>query len=241
MKKLIKINTAHNVKIEYVAATLSERIIAFLLDQIVIWISILIISGVLVLFIRGPFNMVFMVVMFPILLFYTLVSELLNNGMTLGKSLLKIRVVKQDATQFSFYDHVTRWVFRLVDIWASLGTIASISIMSSPNSQRIGDFLSDTVVIKVSTSNRVSLSNIKNLNNLERHVPTYPSVVRLTEEDLLTIKETAKRYIRYKNEGHQKALDVLLVRIEEMLDIKPSGDPIKFIDTLIKDYVSLTR
>ena len=50
------------------------------------------------------------------ILFYTIVSETLLMGQTLGKKLVKIRVVKIDGYRASFLDYFIRWVMRFVDI-----------------------------------------------------------------------------------------------------------------------------
>ncbi|MGD2033946.1 MAG: RDD family protein [Bacteroidales bacterium] len=238
--KTIQINTTQNVSIEYKTATLIERIGAYLIDQIMIWASI----GILYLFVSIGVNspsLAFYLVMVPIFGFYSLAWEILNNGQSPGKKAIGLRVVKFTGEKIGLYDYIMRWAFRLVDIYATLGTIASLTIASSPRSQRIGDYLADTTVINVRAAGRLSLENIMQLGKLENHVITHPEVVQFTEEEMLLIKEVAFRYQKYRNEHHLKAVNQLLQRIEDHAGIKATGDPLAFLNSLIKDYVALTR
>src|SRR5690606_41820504 len=52
--------------------------------------------------------------------FYSLWTELVFNGQTLGKILFKIRVVKLDGYRAGFTEYFTRWAFRIVDFWTGL-------------------------------------------------------------------------------------------------------------------------
>ena len=79
------------------------------------------------------------------------------------------------------------------------------------------------------------------LNSLENHVVTYPEINQLSEEEMLLIKETAVRYTKYHTEGHSKAISLLVKKLETELDIKANGTHVEFLNTLIKDYVALTR
>lgn len=238
--KNIEINTTQNVVIEYKAATVVERALAFLLDQVILWASI----GILFLFVSAILNsgkFAFYIVFIPIFFFYTLCWEMFNNGQSPGKMAMGIRVVKINGEDIGFYDYFMRWAFRLIDIFASLGTLAALTITSSPRSQRIGDFLADTAVIKINNSGRLSLDRIMQLSNLENHVVTYPEITQFSEEEMLLIKETAIRFQKYPTEGHQQAVTLLVKKIEDELGIKAFGDRIEFLNILIKDYVALTR
>ena len=238
--KNIEINTTQNVVIEYKASTLIERILAYFLDLVIIWATI----GILYVFVAAATHSgqaAFYSVFLPISVFYHLIWEMFNNGQSPGKMALGIRVVKINGEEIGFYDYFMRWAFRLIDITVSAGTIAALTIASSPRSQRIGDFLADTAVIKITNSNRLSLERIMQLNSLENHVATYPEITQLSEEEMLLIKETTVRYAKYPTEGHKKAISALVKKIEDDLEIKAQGDKLEFLNTLIKDYVALTR
>ena len=236
--KNIEINTTQNVVIEYKAATLVDRGLAFILDQLILLaIFIVLYFAFSWLFITVPLSEYLLFI--PC--FYSLIWEMFNNGQSPGKMAMGIRVLKINGEEIGFYDYLMRWVFRLVDVYLSLGTLAALTIASSPRSQRIGDFLADTAVIKINDSGRLSFDRIMQLSNLENHVPTYPEITRLSEEEMLLVKEITIRYYKYPTEGHQKAIAQLIKKIEDELGIRATGDRIEFLNTLIKDYVALTR
>ncbi|MCX6231683.1 MAG: RDD family protein [Bacteroidetes bacterium] len=239
MKK-IEIITTQNVTIEYELASLFERIGAFLLDFFFIWSSIGILNLISAIF---SFNsdIFFFVTAIPIFFFYSLAFEILNNGQSLGKYLLKLKVVKLTNEKADFFDYIMRWTFRMIDIYFSLGTLAATLVYSSSNGQRLGDLLADTSVIKVLNKNRYMLQNVLKKNDVTDYEPKYPEVVSYTEKDMLLIKECLDRYVEHPTQGHKEALILLLNKIEAQLNIKIPKNAVEFLRTLIKDYVYLTR
>ena len=66
-----------------------------------------------------------------IFIFYSIAFEVFNNGQSLGKMAMKIRVIKASGGKPTFADYVARWMFRMVDVYLSLGALASILVTSS--------------------------------------------------------------------------------------------------------------
>ena len=81
-----------------------------------------------------------------IILFYFFILTYLNNGQTLGKMALGIRVVSLDDEKLSFFDCLVREVFaRYIQNFIK---ILYLIVSFSPQKQSLGDIFSDTVVIK---------------------------------------------------------------------------------------------
>lgn len=241
MKK-IDITTTQNVVIEYKAASTIERFLAWLIDIVTIGLGVLILYGIIALiFPPELMNTASLIFITPISLLYHLVFEILNNGASLGKLALGLRVVKLNNEPVSIYDYFMRWAFRLIDIAASSGIVAAITISSSPRNQRIGDYLADTTVIKLSKSGRFSLHRVMELESLKNYEPQYPEIVALSEKDMLVLKDVVERCILYPGKGATKALELSIDRIESILGIKAKERNTNFLKTLIKDYVALTR
>jgi len=240
MKK-IEIRTTHNVDIQYELATVFERIAAFIIDLVFIWLSI----GILMIFVSvfaGPNTKYgFYIVAVPIFVFYNLLFEVFNNGQSFGKKILKIRVVKIDGEKAGVTDYFLRWCFRWLDIYMSVGTLAILSMSSTQKSQRIGDMLADTTIIKVDPNRRQKLEYIFELQKADNHKVRYPEIVQFSEQDMLVIKETIDRYKKYPNYEHKQAIFMLVEKIKEELGIVPLKNKIEFLKILIKDYVVLTR
>jgi len=184
----LQINTTQNVKINFEAAGVGERLMAYLFD-LAIKIGYLIFCG----YIFGAFNNmdewsqigINTLLSLPVI-FYTLTLESLLEGQTLGKKVLNIRVVKIDGYQASISDYLVRWFFRIVD-FSMLG-LGFFVIIFSKRSQRIGDMAAGTSVISLKDKVSINHTILEDLN--ENYKPTYPNVIKLSDNDARIIKET---------------------------------------------------
>ncbi len=234
----LQINTTQNVIISYTAAGAGERLLAFGIDMIIKIGYLTILSAIF-----GVFeNMdewsqigINTVLSLPVI-FYTLVQELYLDGQTLGKRALSIKVVKIDGYQASLADYVVRWFFRIVDIYI-LG-LGFFFIAFGKKSQRIGDIVAGTSVISLKNNVRMSHTILENLK--DGFVPTYPSVIKLSDNDARIIKNTFT--VARENKDY-KTLIKLRNKIIEVAEIKESRhtNDIVFIDTVLKDYNYYTQ
>src|SRR6185295_722864 len=136
--RTIEITTTQNVTIEYELADTLNRILAFVVDFVIIIVSLFFLNLLASLFsISGPYFSWFVIL--PFFLFYSLISEIAADGQSWGKKAMGICVVKINGTKCSAGDYVIRWAFRLVDIYFSLGSIAALLIGSTERAQRLGD------------------------------------------------------------------------------------------------------
>ncbi len=237
----IDITTTQNVTIEYELATVIDRAISTIIDSAIILIGSLILFLFLLLVTSDPGVIKYLYIMAPASFFYHLLFETLNHGQTPGKKIMKIRVVKINGERPVFFDFLMRTVFRLVDITATLTTLALITISSSEKGQRLGDFFAETTVVRLLNFNNFGLDGVLSMDKLKSYKPAYPGVVQFKEEEMLLIKETLERYLLIKNKSHNDAFLMLIKKIEEQLNITAPKDKTLFLRTLIKDYVSMTR
>lgn len=242
--KGIEVKTTQNVLLEYELASLRDRIVAFLLDLVCIVIINALLSFVLfsVFKMYGYMETVASIMLSCVFIFYTLAFEVFNNGQSLGKKVMRIRVIKITGEKAMFYDYAGRWAFRMIDIYFSLGAIASMLIASSSKAQRIGDIVSNTAVIKVNPSVNLYLDDILKIQSRETYQPVYVQAKQLAEEDVLLIKNAIDRYRKYNNEVHQEAIVQLTTHLKSILEIKDAiPDNVRFLQTIIHDYIVLTR
>ena len=240
----IAIQTTQNVTIEYELASLRDRILAYLIDFMVVSVAyiflVMLVANLVDLSgIGGRFIGLLPVVGF---LSYQLFFEIFNQGQSWGKKSMRIRVVKIDGQEPSLSDYFLRAVFTIIDVMLSFGTIAMILISSSPKRQRLGDLTANTTVIKLKETLQFRLQDILKINTLENYEPKFPQVKTLTEKDMLLIKNTIIRHQEYPNEAHRKAIFELANHIKKVLDIQePTGNQTEFLKNLIRDYIVLTR
>lgn len=244
MAKSIDIRTTQNVTIAYEMASLLNRIIAWFIDLVIIIVAIIILSIFFnFIFSSGEtLGVMFRLVILPLFFFYTLIWEWSTSGATPGKMAMRLRVVRLDGKPLSFMDHILRWSFRVVDIYFSLGAMAVVLINSSDNSQRLGDLVSNTTVIRKSSSLSIELQDILKIKTLENYEPKYPDVKRLDEEDMLLVKRVIERYMKHRNPAHRQSLELAAQKMARYLGLNDVPDqPEKFLNTCIRDYIVLTR
>lgn len=243
--RTISINTTQNVAIEYELASLLERILAFVLDSLIVGAYIWIVSW-LWLFMGGTSSeMLFVLVVFfifPVFVAYHLICEAMWNGQSIGKKALGIKVIKCNGQQMDMGDYGKRWMFRLIDILLSGGSVAILTIMSNDYNQRLGDIVGDTCVIKTSPQNQISIKDVLKIKNQENYEPQYEGVVRFTEEDMLLLKNTLDRAKLNPNKHYKKLLVELADKICKELDINEQPKKrTKFLKKVLNDYIVLTR
>ncbi|MEM4246685.1 MAG: RDD family protein, partial [Candidatus Bathyarchaeia archaeon] len=68
-------------------------------------------------------------------------------GATLGKKVLKIKVVKDDGSPCSIGASVIRNILRIIDVLPFIYIVGMILITRSPKKQRLGDRIAHTVVV----------------------------------------------------------------------------------------------
>ncbi|MBL0103032.1 MAG: RDD family protein [Bacteroidetes bacterium] len=242
--KTLEIRTAQNVAIEYQLADVRDRALALLVD--LISMSII---GLLLLFIYGavmpPSTMDYInyLTFLPVIVLYTLVSEIVTNGHSIGKKLLGIKVVKVNGTEARLSDYVIRWVFRLIDIYFSLGVVGTVMVNSTTRGQRIGDILANTTVIRLKPQNRqLGLKMIERMRTSSEHTPQYREVLQMTEQEMLLIKSTIDQFGKYPNASHKEAINEMAEILRHRLRItsKEKND-LAFLQALLNDYIILTR
>ena len=239
--KNIEITTTQNVTIQYGLASVWERAIALVIDVAAIATVSVIIGGLQSWLAPNASDVIIYLVIFPFILLYSLAFEQFNNGQSLGKMALQLRVIRLDGEKVNFLDYLMRWIFRALDIYFSFGGIAVLTIISSTNSQRIGDLLANTVIVSVGKTERMKLDNLLKLNKLDKYIVTYPQVIHMPEDAMLIVKETLAKFTKQNNFAHQTALDLLVEKMEKELELKAPENKVQFLKILLRDYIVLTR
>jgi len=241
----LAINTTQNVVINFSAASVGDRILAQLLDLLVkvayVFVIVLMFEMFdLDRFLNGLDNWsiiaVWSIIAIPVL-FYSLVQESLLEGQTIGKKLMKIRVIKLDGYQASFGDYLIRWLFRLVEISIGNGIIALIAIIANSKNQRLGDMAAGTSVISLKNKVNINHTILQEVN--EDYVPTYPLVIKLSDNDVRIIKETFEAAVVSRDYGTLIKLREKVIQVTGIKNI--SGNDQDFIKTLLKDYNFYTQ
>ncbi|URM38938.1 RDD family protein [Flavobacterium anhuiense] len=242
----LSINTTQNVKINFIAASVGERLGAFFIDLFIVICYITALSIVLFDWLQLDRLMVnldgwsrgaiFLLLYSPVIV-YSLVLESVFEGQSLGKKLLKIKVVKIDGYQAGFGDYLIRWFFRVIDFFTFFGLSGLITVITSQKSQRLGDMAAGTAVITLKNKINISHTILEDIG--ESYVPTYPLVIKLSDNDMRIIKETFQKAVA-KND--HEVIYKLAAKIESVTGIKnQSGNNSDFIRVILKDYNFYTQ
>ena len=232
-----QIETAQNITITQNVAGVGERILAYLVDGLIMLIYLISI-GLLMSGMRlsGGEEWVFILVIGLPVFLYFLVWESLWNGQTPGKAALKLRVVKIDGSKPAFPNYVVRWLLRMIDITISSGSVAVVTILLNGKGQRLGDLAASTTVI--SEKPRTDLHQTLLVDIPEDYRPTYPQVTVLSDKDIQDIKNLYEDSLR---NGHYRVIRSLSDKVSQLLEVIPEQRPVDFIRTVIKDYNYYTQ
>jgi uncharacterized RDD family membrane protein YckC len=232
-----QIETAQNIGIHQNVAGIGDRILAFLLD-------ILIIIGYAILasfaidglgMEKGELWAYYLVIGLPIFLYY-LLWEIFNNGQSPGKVALEIRVVKLDGSRPRFTQYLIRWLLRLIDISLSSGSIAVVTVLLNGKGQRLGDLAAGTTVI--TEKKQVNISHTLLMDVKDNYMPHYPQVTLLKDLDIQNIKNV---YENAKIQGNHRVIIRLSDKISKILEVHPEELPAEFVQTVLKDYSYYTQ
>lgn len=241
----LTINTTQNVNINFTSASVGDRLLAQILDLLVkIAYIILVIFIFEITDLSKIFNgldqwsimAVISLIGLPVM-FYSLVQESFWEGQTIGKKIAKIKVIKLDGYQASFGDYLIRWLFRIVELSVGNGLIALIAMIVNKRNQRLGDMAAGTAVISLKNNININHTILQEVNN--DYVPTYPMVIKLSDNDVRIIKENFEKAVAIRDYA---TLIKLREKIIQVTGIKnQSGNDQDFIKTLLKDYNYYTQ
>ncbi len=234
------INTPQNVNLHYKIANIGTRILAFLIDFAIFSAYLYLIDLMMSAFYMSVWDnwTVFgiqQLLLLPVM-FYSLYMNIIFQGQTVGKMIMKIQVIKLDGTPVSWGDYLILWMMRLVDIWAFLGSLGILFIIFSDKSQRIGDQAAGTVVIN--KKNKVQLDHTVLEEVSEDYTPVFPQVLSLSDKDIRLIKETftiAQKSLDYGT------IKMLREKVESILNTNSEMYDTDYLEVILKDYYSLTN
>jgi uncharacterized RDD family membrane protein YckC len=169
MPGLVEFETPENVHVSYQTAGLGSRFIAWFVDSMILGVILFVLFIILVIAGAGseeimrdlgrslentqpgqppelPFyfwGVAILILGLGGFVYYGL-SEFLMNGQTIGKRQLAIRVVKVDGFSLDLASILLRNIFRAADHVPALWIVPVLT----KNSQRLGDMVAGTVVVK---------------------------------------------------------------------------------------------
>ena len=230
----IKIRTTQNVEVEYPMASVGDRIIAYIIDGIVLFAWMM--AVVLLNIAFGLESNIFLGILVAVpYIFYHLLCEIFLNGQSVGKMARNIKVIKLSGEAPAVGDYLLRWIFRLVDMSLSSGLVAVIAIAASKNGQRLGDMAAGTCVIK---KKQVQKKDRVNVQIEEGYQIRFPEVNLLTDKDVALIRKLLHKAQLHNN---YELLEKIAERVKETTGIQTDMSEWDFLQTVVKDYHHYTH
>ncbi len=249
MENRIVIDTPENVSFHYKVADLGSRCIALFIDtliQFTIYVSLLVGASYLRVEWERLSNWALALVIligFLLFVFYFVLLETVTHGQSIGKRVMKLRVIRSDGRPLTLIDSVLRNLLRLIDFFPGSYAIGVIVMFLSRDAKRLGDLAAQTIVVR--EGSRITLSSV--LGNQALHTETTEDDAlfaeharRLNELEAASIESLMRRWTTL-SDPHTIARDLdasIRARINaEELDVasKKLG-PRRFLEQLVRAY-----
>ena len=255
----VKISTVFNIDLEFETAPVFKRILAYMADLTLLIIYFFIAKNFLYRNLlndskeayQSMIGIHILLISIPMLL-YSLLAENFMNGQTIGKKLMKIRVLSLEGGQPTTSQYIIRWMMKVFE-WpflfgtvlfrselisgyilttCFLGVVVVIIISSTKLNQRLGDLAANTVVVNALSPFSVNDTIFINVSNPNYKV-MFPEVLRLSDRDISTIKNVLDEfYSNHTTDTIPRVSD----KVKEVLHIKTDLYPTDFLEKLLMDY-----
>jgi uncharacterized RDD family membrane protein YckC len=232
-----QIQTAQNVSIARNNASIVKRGLAFLIDFLIYicyWVASSWFLSLTSLDNSLSNSLLSIVYTVPILLYHIL-FEVFNNGQSIGKASLRIRVVKTDGSQPDLGSLLIRWLLRILDITLTFGGLAIVMILLNRNAQRLGDLAARTCVIDENPKIGYQQTLIANIPY--NHKPKYEQVRTFSDKDMQKVKKLFNNAEKTQN---HKIKIALARKLSEKMRVDPDEKPHDFIKRVLTDYIYYT-
>lgn len=263
---VINVPTSFNINLQFDVPGMGRRLASLFIDMVVQFCYCVCISYLLnniksnfKTIDENNFNMwaIELILLLPVLL-YHIILEVTNNGQSVGKKMMKLRVISTTGGRPGLGQLLIRWLLRISDTWiilllflllyvlAGFGNSQAILIvifgilflmadiilvLISTKNQRIGDVLAQTIVIK--TNLKESLDNTVFREVEDDYKPVFTGVMRISDSDLNAIKQLLDNS---KKSHNYNMLVPAADKVKKYLNIETNMEPYEFLDRLLKDY-----
>jgi len=242
LSDVARINTTQNVVIDYEVASSGERILARLLDLAFFaayTVLMYVIFGKLLSTFSGSLQTeigtaIFLLIPVPVIT-YTLWCETLFNGRSFGKMILGLKVVKTDGTPAGLGDFAFRWITRLLEGETGIFTALALPVaLISNKSQRIGDMIAGTIVIRTKVRNSIRSTILAQINPTYKVV--FPQVAVLSDRDMNIIRNVMQQAYSTANFA---LMENLATKVKQTMNVNPDPRQLpspQFLNIVLADY-----
>jgi uncharacterized RDD family membrane protein YckC len=250
----IRIHTTQNVTLEYEVASIGSRIVATILDNLILlawgglWVAIAFAiaagarDGHHSINYRNPAEVVGValavllgIIIVAPFIFYNMACEVFFNGQSLGKKAQHLRVVRLDGTAPRLGDYFLRWLLRLIDFGFGYGLIAVITIALNGKGQRLGDLAAGTTVISL-RARPGQLADLAAPATPVGYQPVFTQAADLSDHDVALLRQLLGRSLQHEN---YLLLHETATKIKQLLHVSSDLPDEAFLRTILRDHAHL--
>jgi len=232
------ITTAGNVTMAQPVAPITRRVWARIIDMMAMWFysifARMIFSGINRPYGDEGLSMIIALLLACPVLFYSLWTETLWHGQTLGKMVLGLRVIRQDGSAATFTDYALRWLLLSVDLNVT-GGLGLLVMCCNQRNQRLGDLAAGTIVVNSNEIDLMYSRPVVPYANPE-YRPTYPEAADMD----INQSEVIERTLKLDANDSQGLASRLSVIVQHTLGIMPRVQhttPSEFLSVVLNDYL----
>ena len=231
----IRIQTTQNVTIEYEVASVGDRIIATILDYLVLFVWAVVVIGLGTWLSPTALPVVAIGLVGIPYIFYHLLSEIFFNGQSLGKRARDLKVVRLDGGQPGLGDYFLRWLLRIIDLGIFSGAVAVVTILLNGRGQRLGDLAAGTAVVRLRLAAGKKLGSAFGPPDPNYQV-VFPQAAHLADHDVALIRQLLTQGLERQN---YLLLNEVANKVKGLINIQTTLSDEAFLRTLLRDHAYL--
>lgn len=233
----IRIQTAQNVAVEYDTASVGDRIVAKLIDSLVLILYSVAMGFALdKLVSSGKLqNSLFIVLVAGPWLIYYPFCEILFNGQSIGKHFRQIKVTRLNGTRPGLGDYLLRWLIGLFEVQITQGTVALLAVVINGRGQRLGDMAAGTTVVSLRPRDKEGLD----LGFIpEGYQVVFSQAALLSDHDASLVRRLLYQALRREN---YVLLNEVSGKVKALTGIQTDLHDEAFLRTILRDHTALLQ
>lgn len=155
-KSEVIIETPEKIRFSYQIAEVGTRIAAYVIDQmiqtlIILAIIWLVFGSVSAGFAKSTTHLsaaFFFIILFLLRWFYFVLFEIIMEGQSPGKRMMRIRVLRDNGDSLDWETIIFRNFLRAVDDFPIVPLLGGFVALIDPQNRRLGDLVANTIVVK---------------------------------------------------------------------------------------------
>lgn len=251
----VSISTSFNVDLDFETAPINKRLFAYCVDfailVIYLYISKYLLYEIFYLNPKENVGLDILIISMPMFL-YSLLMEINMHGQTVGKRLMKIRVISIDGGEPTIGQFILRWITKFFEwpflfgyVWYSSGSIfiyafitallgigVILPILITKKNQRLGDLAAGTAVVNTQTELSISDTIFMDMAFDNNYKPAFPEVMKLSDRDINKIRSVILHSQKYGSDF----ADITSQKARSVLNISSELSSVDFLEKLMEDY-----